>query len=65
MWTDGPMLLAAISCLPRDIAAFWNMHSEQSGRTRRFHAGHFRMLVDPLAVTTALVELIKQMGEKH
>jgi hypothetical protein len=30
-----------------------------------FHAGHFRMLVDPLTVTTALVEFIKQMGEKH
>jgi pimeloyl-ACP methyl ester carboxylesterase len=32
--------------------------------SRTFHAGHFHMLVDPVAVTAALVELMKQMNEK-
>ena len=32
--------------------------------SRTFHAGHFHMLVDPVAVAAALVELMKMMNEK-
>ena len=31
---------------------------------RTFHAGHFHLLVDPVAVAEALVELMQQMDEK-
>jgi len=41
---------------------------EQAQRTgwpsRTFHAGHFHLLVDPLAVAAALVELVKMPSEK-
>jgi hypothetical protein len=32
--------------------------------SRTFHAGHFHLLVDPVAVAATLVELMKQMNEK-
>jgi pimeloyl-ACP methyl ester carboxylesterase len=32
---------------------------------RMFHAGHFHMLVDPITVAAALIELMQQMNEKH
>ena len=32
--------------------------------SRMFHAGHFYMLVDPITVAAALIELMKQMNEK-
>ena len=32
--------------------------------SRTFHAGHFYMLVDPIAVAAALVELMQQVDEK-
>ena len=32
--------------------------------SRTLHAGHFYMLVDPIAVAAALVELMKQVDEK-
>jgi hypothetical protein len=32
--------------------------------SRTFHAGHFHMLVDPVAVAAALVEFVKIMSEK-
>jgi hypothetical protein len=31
--------------------------------SRRFHAGHFHMLVDPAAVTTGMVELLAEMEQ--
>lgn len=33
--------------------------------SRTLHAGHFHMLVDPIAVAVALVELLQQMDEKR
>ncbi len=40
-------------------------HAQQAGwPNQTFDAEHFHMVVDPLAVTTALVELMKQMDKK-
>ena len=40
-------------------------HAQRAGwPNQTFDADHFHMMVDPLAVATALVELMKQMNEK-
>jgi hypothetical protein len=46
----------------------YHHHLEQAQRagwpTRTLLAGHFHLLVDPVAVATTLIELMKQMNEK-
>ncbi len=40
-------------------------HAQRAGwPSRTLAAGHFHMLVDPVAVAMTLVELMKQMNEK-
>jgi Alpha/beta hydrolase family len=40
-------------------------HARKAGwPSRRFHAGHFHMLVDPSAVTASMVELLAEMGQR-
>jgi hypothetical protein len=44
---DGPMLLVAISCLPRAIAPIWSKHTEPGGRAERYRQGIFTCWLIP------------------
>ena len=60
-WPDA---LGGYLLLTQGYRHFLEQAQSAGWPSRTFHAGHFHMLVDPVAVAAALVELLKQMDEK-
>ncbi len=60
-WPDAP---SGYLLFTQGYRRFLEQAQRAGWPSRTLHAGHFHMLVDPVAVATALVELMKAMGEK-
>jgi pimeloyl-ACP methyl ester carboxylesterase len=60
-WPDAP---SGYLMFTQGYRHFLEQAQSAGWPSRTFHAGHFYMLVDPIAVAAALVELMQQMNTK-